>query len=303
MIRIERIVVGVDLEGDEIGPTARLAIEQARSIAAAAGAHVTLVHSHRDDERWDPATSTFQAVHPQLGEAERHPLERAAAGLREGGIETEVVTSDEGPALAIVRQAIRERADLAIVGKRAMTRHDRRRMGSVSMNVVRHCPCLVSVVKPESSPTPKLIVAATDAGPVGARVVEASLATAGLFDSELHVIHAVQLDMEVQMQGEDAERAFARERRVALDRQVDELASAAGFGGKVEVHAGITTPTRAVLEAVERLAPDLVVMGTISRSGIPGLIVGNSAERLLGLLDCSLLVAKPEGFVCPVALD
>ena len=59
----------------------------------------------------------------------------------------------------------------------------------------------------------------------------------------------------------------------------------------------------AVLEAEKRLAPDVVVLGTISRAGIPGLLVGNTAERLLGILDCSLVVVKPDDFVCPVTLD
>jgi nucleotide-binding universal stress UspA family protein len=303
MIRIARIVVGVDLDGDAVGQTARLAIEQACSVARAAGAHVTLVHSHRDDERWNHATRSFEPFHPPAGEAERHPLERAAAALRDDGISCDVVTSDEGPAIAIIHQVLREHADLAIVGKRAAVHHDSRRMGSVSLNVVRHCPCLVSVVKPESKASPKMIVAASDGGPVGVRVVEAAMATARLFGSELHVIHAIQLGMEIQMEGEEAERSFVHTRRTELKAQVDAVVGAAGFDGKVEVHAGVTTPTRAVLEAVERLEPDLVVMGTISRGGIPGLLVGNSAERLLGLLDCSLLVAKPEDFVCPVELD
>jgi universal stress protein E len=41
-------------------------------------------------------------------------------------------------------------------------------------------------------------------------------------------------------------------------------------------------------------------MGTISRAGIAGLSVGNTAERMLGHLDCSMLTVKPADFVCPV---
>lgn len=303
MIRIERIVVGVDLEGESVLPAAQLAIDQARSIAAAAGAHVTLVHSHRRDERWNHAAGRFESFRPPAGAEELTPLERIAAGLRASGIPCDIVTGDEPPGHAIVVQALLERADLTIVGKRAAPHHDERRMGSVSLNVVRHCPGLVSVVKPGASPRPQVIVAATDAGPVGARVIEAAAAMARLFGSTLHVIHAIQFTMEVQMEGSDAEHAFVRERRAALRRRVDEQIAAVGFEGKVEIHAGVTTPTRAVLEAVERLHPDVVAMGTISRGGIPGLLVGNTAERLLGLLDCSLLVAKPEDFVCPVEID
>jgi universal stress protein E len=44
-------------------------------------------------------------------------------------------------------------------------------------------------------------------------------------------------------------------------------------------------------------------MRTISRAGIAGLAVGNTAARMLGQLDCSLLTVKPADFVCPVQLD
>jgi len=66
---------------------------------------------------------------------------------------------------------------------------------------------------------------------------------------------------------------------------------------------GITAPTKAILRVVEGVHPDLVVMGTIARGGIAGMLVGNTAERLLQRLDCSLLTVKPADFVCPVELD
>ena len=47
---------------------------------------------------------------------------------------------------------------------------------------------------------------------------------------------------------------------------------------------------------------DLLVMGTIARTGIAGFIVGNTAERLLPRIPCSVLAIKPEGFVSPVTL-
>jgi hypothetical protein len=51
---------------------------------------------------------------------------------------------------------------------------------------------------------------------------------------------------------------------------------------------------------VDRLKSDLVVRGTISRAGIAGLSIGNTAERMLGHLDCSMLTVKATDFVCPV---
>lgn len=303
MLSIRRIVVGVDLDGNKVGPTALLAIGQARAIAARTGAHVTLFHSHKDDERWDPKAERFLAWHEANPSNGRQTLAAAADSLREAGVACDVETCPGSAGHSIVQQALREQADLVVVGKRSGPHHDRRRMGSVSLNVVRHSPCLVLVVRPESKPLPAVIVGATDAGPVGARVVDAAAGMATICGSELHFIHAIQLGMEVQMEGGDAEHDYVEKRRDTVRAQVEAQSATAGFEGAVHVHAGVTTPSRGVLEAVERLDPDLVVMGTISRGGVPGLLVGNTAERLLGILDCSLLVAKPDDFVCPVTLD
>jgi nucleotide-binding universal stress UspA family protein len=44
-------------------------------------------------------------------------------------------------------------------------------------------------------------------------------------------------------------------------------------------------------------------MGTIARAGIPGVITGNTAERLLPSIPCSMLAVKPADFVSPVRLS
>jgi nucleotide-binding universal stress UspA family protein len=45
---------------------------------------------------------------------------------------------------------------------------------------------------------------------------------------------------------------------------------------------------------------DLVVMGTVARAGIAGMLVGNTAERMLKRLSCAVLALKPAGFASPV---
>ncbi len=45
---------------------------------------------------------------------------------------------------------------------------------------------------------------------------------------------------------------------------------------------------------------DIVVMGSVARSGIAGLLIGNTAEKVAGSLTESLLAIKPAGFVSPV---
>ncbi|MAV24546.1 MAG: hypothetical protein CMQ05_00305 [Gammaproteobacteria bacterium] len=48
---------------------------------------------------------------------------------------------------------------------------------------------------------------------------------------------------------------------------------------------------------------DLLVMGSVTRTGIPGLIICHTAERVLHQVDCSVLMLKPHGFVSPVTVE
>jgi nucleotide-binding universal stress UspA family protein len=54
---------------------------------------------------------------------------------------------------------------------------------------------------------------------------------------------------------------------------------------------------------VRDLNADLVVMGTVARTGISGFIIGNTAEAILDQMQCSVLAIKPPGFVSPVTQD
>jgi universal stress protein E len=46
----------------------------------------------------------------------------------------------------------------------------------------------------------------------------------------------------------------------------------------------------------DQLRADLVIMGAVSRSGLKGLFLGNTAEDVLDRLHCDLLIVKPDGF-------
>ena len=62
-------------------------------------------------------------------------------------------------------------------------------------------------------------------------------------------------------------------------------------------------PDDVIREFVVTHGIDLVVMGTVARGGISGLLFGNTAERILRTLPCSVLAVKPDGFESPVRLD
>ena len=74
-------------------------------------------------------------------------------------------------------------------------------------------------------------------------------------------------------------------------------------GPDLQLHVVKGPAQYVVPELARELEVDLVVMGTVARTGIDGFFMGNTAESILGELDCSVLTMKPPGFVSPVTLE
>lgn len=69
------------------------------------------------------------------------------------------------------------------------------------------------------------------------------------------------------------------------------------------VHILKGDPGTLIPRIAEREQVGLIVMGTVGRTGIGGVLIGNTAERVLLQIRCSVLTIKPEGFKTPVTLD
>ena len=71
---------------------------------------------------------------------------------------------------------------------------------------------------------------------------------------------------------------------------------------KSHIHLVKGEPGEVIPQVAEERRPELIVMGTVARIGIPGFFIGDTAERVLASGDGSVLAVKPKGFVTPVAL-
>ena len=61
-------------------------------------------------------------------------------------------------------------------------------------------------------------------------------------------------------------------------------------------------PGHAISELARKQDIDLIVMGTIARTGVVGALMGNTAEQVLDRATCSVLTIKPDDFISPVTL-
>ncbi len=64
---------------------------------------------------------------------------------------------------------------------------------------------------------------------------------------------------------------------------------------KHQIHLVRGDPGILLPKMVEEKQIDLIVMGTVVRTGIPGLFIGCTAESVLRQVNCALLTVKPGG--------
>lgn len=298
MKHIHRILVGIalDVENATVTPGSRRAALQAQWLAEKCGAALTFVHSTWSDLNEDEGRPA-----PGLGADGRRALDALVEEYASSGTVVQLVVSDERPWLDLIQRARRGEGQLVMVARR--NHAVSHALGSVALKLLRKCPAPVWVVKPDAELVHHAVLAATDLTPVGDRAVEYGAFVAKACGCELHVVHAWQVPLAAQFSSDlaghehDLEDLAARKRR-AVEASVARVAG----DSRVRLHVGRDTASHAILEGVERLQADLLVMGTVSRGGIAGLLVGNTAEKLLDRSECAILAIKPEDFVCPMDL-
>jgi len=132
---------------------------------------------------------------------------------------------------------------------------------------------------------------------------------AELFKCSLDVLHAVDFRIDSILQppsefGGTDETVRRREiAHAATQRLHDIVQNHVPTEIEVRERLALGEPSDRILAASRRTKPGLIVMGSVGRTGIPGFLIGNTAEKVLRRCDCSILAVKPDGFVSPVQLE
>ena len=251
-------------------------------------------------------------------------LEEVVRSVATDGVSLEAKVLIGKPFIEIIRQVLGNDYDLII--KSAEVAGGLRNMlfGSTDMHLMRKCPCPVWIVNPTEHYKYRRILAAVDQDPeepvtdmLNRQILEMSASLALAEFSQSHIVHAWDIV------GEDIFRSVHSGLSDAeVDAMVDEEASkrrcwlenlVKAYGSKADksaidileprLHVIKGRPKDVVPTIARDLAVDLVVMGTVARTGIAGFFMGNTAESILTQLDCSVLTIKPPGFVSPVTLE
>ncbi len=186
---------------------------------------------------------------------------------------------------------------------------------ALDMDLLSKCPVPVWLCRPIQQSRQDIRVAvAIDpesqeavAEALSTRLLELSNFLADSCSGELHIISCWDYAFEEYLKHNawfktpDTEIANAvngaqRDHRLALDRLIKESA----ISGTQHIHHLRGKAEEQIPAFVEDQKIDILVMGTVARTGISGFMIGNTAENIVQKLSCSLMALKPQGFVSPV---
>jgi len=303
MRTIRRILVAVKDPSARSLPAVAKALQLARGFAA----EVELFHAI-DSSIYADAVSLSEGRMVEIEGEERtqfrQRLERVAARARLHAPKVSAIAEWDFPVYeAIIREALRRRADLIVAERHAGRHIAPGLLGLSDWELLRLSPLPVLLVKrprPYHRPTLLAAVDPTHAfakpARLDAEVLRLGQCFAQALHGQLHAVHAYDpLRASVFAQSGPAavtvQQAAAAAAAAALERAVR-----SAHIPPARRHLRGRHPIDAVLDVAGELRSELVVMGAVSRSGLKRLFIGNTAEQLLDRLPCDLLVVKPPGF-------
>lgn len=176
--------------------------------------------------------------------------------------------------------------------------------GSVDLRLLRNCPCPVWLVKPGHHSNYDRVLAAVDCQPtpqgdaMNRRILEMSTSFAASTGNPLQIVSVWQglADLAPDLKDrESPNRLIEQTARETVERLLEQ-----SHPNTYRVHFRKGVAGEAIPQVAAEIDADLIVMGTLGRSGISGLLIGNTAERVLREVNCSVLAVKPHEFISPI---
>jgi universal stress protein E len=285
------------------------AMTRAVNLARACGARIKLVdvvNIPADARRY-----LSPDAEETLISSRRLQLERLASEAKDCAAEAEILAGR--PAIALIQEVIRSGHDLLVRSHaRDLVAPHPKMFGAIDMQLFRECPCPVWAIGPGGGAPARRVLAGVHAvqdetDPLNKKIIEHAIWLGRLEVASLTVLQVWSaFGEEVLRHHYSAEDLTAYVDAAESTARTDLETLTASFGDRlkgVEIALRKGQPEDVIPQFVVSQGIDVVVMGTVARTGIAGLLIGNTAERLLQRMPCSVFAVKPDAFVCPVRLD
>jgi len=305
MFNARSILVDVDSVAD-----AHPALETALRVAQRCAARLKIVDVV-PDVPWIARRFASGAVEQDLVSHREEHLRALASSAAARGLQVETAVLRGQPGLALSREVIASKHDLLVRAHGRSGSLEPRQFGAIDMQILRLCPCPVWLVAAHASPPPLRVLVAIHSNPedtieqdLNVHIMDVTSALVRPDARETTVLQAWNAFGEQlvrsRMRPEEL-AAYVESMRLNAADALHSLSPQIGDRlGDVRLELVKGEPAEVIAQMAKEQSFDLVVMGTVARGGIQGLLMGNTAESTLQRLRCSVLAIKPQGFRSPI---
>lgn len=239
--------------------------------------------------------------------------EKSALGIRKKLPITVESISGSAPAIQVIRHVLQHSNDLLI--KQAEASKNEKGFKSLDMELLRKCPCPVLLVRPLKHKGDKIQVSvAIDpeneervGHDLALQLLQLSSSLAASYSGQLHIISCWNFELEkylrdqvwIKVSKEELDDTLL-EKKTSHEKALNQVISESKIKDGYQIHQLKGLPEEVIPSFIDDMNIDILVMGTVARTGISGFIFGNTAENIVQTLNCSLLALKPHGFTSPV---
>ena len=238
-------------------------------------------------------------------------LDKVAAEMAAEGVEVTPRFTFGNPFMSLMQEIHDGGHDLVVLtseGDGGLRDH---LFGSTSRHLLRKCPCPVWVVRPARRRKTFRVLAALNpaenlpaAQDLDHTLLQISTSLARIYGGELDLVHVWQPAPKSGRVHRDIVAGWNKELAAAAEARLNGLLGQydlTDLAPRIHLPGGPTGLR--IMEVAKSRRSDILVMGTLSRTGLRGMIMGNTAETVLQHLDASVLAIKPAGFESPITFD
>ena len=296
MKNFQKLFVAIDFS-----PSSDEALRQAHERAVSTGAQLAVCHIVPNELR-------SNLLFPQINQlaALQFPLDMkqianaASARVTEvtgrPGEDFELIVEDGTPQALILQTAEEWMADLIIMGSHGQTSASDVLLGSVTDSVLRHAHCPVLIVRPGK--TMRRIVAGTDFSDPSLPALKAAADEAVRVGGQFTIVHCLDL---VWSPAAYPAMAFGgapfnvsaekmQELQQIATERLEESLRQLNIAGETVVTTG--SAGASLIDVAKERKADLLVVGTIGRTGLRRALLGSVAETVAREAPCSVLVVR-----------
>lgn len=225
-------------------------------------------------------------------------------------IESDVIWHNR-PFESIIQHAIAGEFDIIVKGTHL---HDKLKsviFTPTDWHLMRKSPVPVLLVKEHDWPVAGKILCAINVGSedddhqaLNSRIIEHAKMLAAQFDAQVHLVNGypgTPVNLAIELPDFDA-HTYGETIRMQHEQRVCSLAN--GFDISNDFcHVKEGLPEDVIPDIAAKIDAELVILGTVGRTGFSAALIGNTAEHVIDSINCDLLAIKPDGYRSPLVDD